>query len=172
MKTISKVGLVIGGYLAAFLLAVLAVIASMLTAGPEAQASSGMSAFGDALLFVFVFAVTGSLPTAAALFFLRHYRPFWVGLSLVVVFTALMSAAAAVVFAIGRQVVGPSPLAAWADFSVLIILASPLFAVAFAVCGFFSPQRLERYVLFAAALIELMVCAYGGFVWLLPPLLS
>ena len=82
MKPSRRVGVVAAGYLAAFLVACAAVGVRLATrSGPDAQASSGMYAFGDALLFTGVFGVLALLPTGAALFFLRPYRRFWVALS-------------------------------------------------------------------------------------------
>jgi hypothetical protein len=78
MKPLGKAASVAGGYLTAFLIAVAAVaIHVALTNGPIQQASSGMYAFGDLLLFFGVFAVLALVPTAAALFFFRRYRHFW-----------------------------------------------------------------------------------------------
>jgi hypothetical protein len=63
---------VTAGYVAAFLMASAAVaIRVASTSGPDAQASSGMYAFGDALLFVAVCGVAALVPTGVALFFLR-----------------------------------------------------------------------------------------------------
>jgi len=82
VKPALKVPVIAGGYVAAFLLAFAAVaIRVATTSGPDAQASSGMYAFGDALLFVAVFAVTALAPTGAALFLLRPYPRFWAVLS-------------------------------------------------------------------------------------------
>jgi hypothetical protein len=75
MTAFKKVALVAGGYVAAALIAATAVaIGGADTSGPDAQASSGMSAFGDALLFVAVFGICALVPTAAALFFLTARR--------------------------------------------------------------------------------------------------
>src|SRR6267142_196801 len=69
MKPILKVGVVAVGYLAALLVASAAVAIRLAhTSGPDAQASSGMYAFGDALLFVVVFGVAALVPSGAALF--------------------------------------------------------------------------------------------------------
>ena len=74
MKPFLKIAVVAGGYIAAFLMALAAVAIQMAsTSGPAAQASSGMSAFGDAILFVAVFGLCSLVPTVAALFFLRSY---------------------------------------------------------------------------------------------------
>ena len=68
MKQSVKIGIVAGGFAAALLIAVAVVALHIaLTSGPTAQASSGMYAFGDLVLFVAVFCVVGLAPTAAAL---------------------------------------------------------------------------------------------------------
>lgn len=67
--------MVIGGYIAAFLIAWAAVsIQAAGTSSADAQASSGMSAFGDAVLFVVVFGVAALVPTGAAFFFLMSKK--------------------------------------------------------------------------------------------------
>jgi len=88
MKPMLQVGLVALGYVAAFVIAsVVTAIRIALTSGPDAQASSGMYAFGDAFLWLNVFGICALVPTAAALYFLRPYRRFWelVGFTAVVV---------------------------------------------------------------------------------------
>ncbi len=104
MKPIFKIALVAGGYVAAFLMAS-AVVAIRVanTSGPDAQASSGMYAFGDAVLFVAVFGVAALVPTGAALFFLRPYRRVWTALSASGLAVAVTGIAAAVLFALGRS---------------------------------------------------------------------
>ena len=78
MRPLLKVGVVAIGYIAAILIASGAVaIRLAFTSGPEADASSGMCAFGDALLFVTVFGIVALVPAALALVFLRPYRRFW-----------------------------------------------------------------------------------------------
>ena len=70
MSGLTKVGLVIGGYILACLIAVGTVYAyewSIPTAA--SQASSGMYAFGDLILFVSVFGFLALFPTGLALYF-------------------------------------------------------------------------------------------------------
>ena len=75
MSRFMKLVVVAGGYVAAILIAVVTVSARNLSIDPAvALASSGMYAFGDALLFVAVFGVLSLIPTGAALYFLRPYR--------------------------------------------------------------------------------------------------
>ena len=71
MSRFAKLGLVIGGYVAACLIASGAVYANQLfTQGAASQASAGMSAFGDFILFAGVFLVLALIPTGLALYFL------------------------------------------------------------------------------------------------------
>lgn len=71
MKPLLKIAIVLGGYLLAFLIAAGAVALHMaLTSESNAQASGGMSAFGDLILFIVVFGAVALVPTGAVLFFL------------------------------------------------------------------------------------------------------
>jgi hypothetical protein len=71
MSGLAKWGLVIGGYVMACLAAVGVVYVYQLFAQDAAsQASAGMSAFGDLVLFAGVFGVLMLLPTGLGLYFL------------------------------------------------------------------------------------------------------
>jgi hypothetical protein len=71
LSGLAKLGLVIGGYVAACLIASGVVyVWELFTQGPIAQASSGMYAFGDLLLFIGIFGVLALIPTGLALYFL------------------------------------------------------------------------------------------------------
>jgi len=167
-KLFLKVGMVAVGYIAAFLVASAAVAIRLAnTSGPDAQAASGMYAFGDVVLFVAVFGVAALVPTGAALFFLRPYRPFWTVISAFGLSIAVTGLAAVAAFAIGRHA-APSPLATWAAFSVLRILVAPLLALTFLVCAVFSPYRFPRLALLAGTVMEAAVSAYGGLIWFVP----
>ena len=62
MKPAAKVTLILGGYVLAILVAFAVVsIYVAATSGPERQASSGMYAFGDSLLFLAVFGFAATL---------------------------------------------------------------------------------------------------------------
>ncbi len=173
MKAVSKVAAVAAGYVAAFLVASVAVaVRQAATNGPGAQAASGMYAAGDAMLFVAVFGAVALVPTAGALFLLRHYRPFWTVLSGFAVAVAVTGLTAVVLFAVGRHVPPPSALTTWGALSVLRILIAPLFAATFLVCAVFSPYRVPRRAFLAATVMETAVTAYGGFVWFVPLWLS
>jgi len=120
MKSSLKVTVVAGGYVSAFLAASAAVAIRMAsTSGPDAQASGGMYAFGDSVVFVAVFGVLALVPTGGALYFLRPYRRFWIVLSRLCLAVAVTGLTAAILFAAGRHAAPPSPLATWAGLSVL-----------------------------------------------------
>ena len=71
MSTLAKLGLVIGGYVVVCLAASGAVYAYQLfTQGEVSQASAGMYAFGDLILFVGIFGVLALFPTGLAVYFL------------------------------------------------------------------------------------------------------
>jgi hypothetical protein len=75
MKPMVKVAIVAGGYLVAFLMASAAVaLHSALSGESGAQASGGMSAFGDLILFVAVFGAVAVVPTGAAFIFLMSRK--------------------------------------------------------------------------------------------------
>jgi hypothetical protein len=166
-------GAVAGGYLAAVLVAsAAAAIRHASTSGPDAQASSGMYAFGDALLFVAVFGVVALAPTSAALLFLRPYRRFWIVFSIVGLDVAITGLAAVVLFAVGRHAAPPSPLATWAGLAVLRILLAPLLALLALVCTILSPYGFPRLALLAVTVVEVAVSAYAVFVWFVPSVFS
>ena len=164
-----RVGLVTAGYAGAFLIAS-AVVAIRVarTSGPDAQASSGMYAFGDFALFVAVFGLLALVPTGTALYFLRPYRRLWAVLSAFALGVALTGVAAVLLYALGRHAVAPSPLATWAALSVLRILLALVLAPAFLVFALLSAYRSPRFALLTATALEVGVAVYAGFVWFFP----
>jgi hypothetical protein len=73
MSRLTKFGLVIGGYVAACLIASAVVyIWQQYTQDASAQASAGMYAGGDLLLFMGVFGVLALMPTGLAVYFLAR----------------------------------------------------------------------------------------------------
>ena len=71
MSRLVKLGLVIGGYVAACLIASGAVyVNGLFTQNAAAQASAGMFAFGDLILFIVLLSVLALIPTGLAVYFL------------------------------------------------------------------------------------------------------
>jgi hypothetical protein len=173
MKPVTKIGVVVGGYIAALLLAAVAVALRVaVTSGPNAQASGGMYAFGDLLLFLGVFGVAGLVPTGAALYFLRPCRPFWDVVSGLGMVVALTGVGAAVIYAFGRPAAAPSPLAPWAALAVLRLLAAPILALVFLVGAALSAFRVPRRRFLAAVALEGLVTGYMAIVWFGPLLFT
>ena len=78
MKCLVKCGAVLAGYIIAWVAASTAVAIRVAdTQGPDAQASAGMYAFGDLILFLGVFGILELFPTGLALYFLRRFERFW-----------------------------------------------------------------------------------------------
>lgn len=167
MKPVARVAVVAGGYIAAVLIASAATaIRIAATSGPVAQASSGMYAFGDSMLWLGAFGICALAPTGAALYFLRPHPRFWNVLSVVALVVAATGLVSAVLFGLGRRALEP-PLMLWAQASVLRILVAPLIAITFLVCALFSPFRRPQVALLVATAIEAGVTAYGWLTWLL-----
>jgi len=166
MKTTTKVGLVVAGYVAAILVAVAAVaIHVVLTSGPDSQ--GGMYAFGDCLLFLAVFGVSAVPPTCAMFYFLRSHRSFWRPLSI----TALVIAATGLVAFVDDLGAGEagtgSLLGSWSAFGLLRILVAPLFATVFLLSSLFASDRLSRAALLLATLVEVSVFTCLALRWVL-----
>jgi hypothetical protein len=74
VRTLSKLGLIAGGYVAAALIASAAVaVHGTLTAGAS-RGADGMYAFGDFLLFLGVFGFLALFPTGLAVYFVLVRR--------------------------------------------------------------------------------------------------
>lgn len=163
----ARLGFVLGGYVGALAVAVLALVAyASMTSGPDRDASSGMYAFADALCFILVFAAGSIVPTGLLLYFLRALAaPWpvfaWVGLGVSV--TGLLAA----VDIAGSHV----EYGIWSTLAVPRVFLAPLLAGLFALAGVFSPSRTNQRCLFAAAGIECMTSSYGFIHWFVPAML-
>lgn len=165
MERTGRAALIAGGYGAALALAVAVTGLHMATESP-ADASSGMMAFGDALLFLGTFGLAALVPTGAALWALRDRPRFWdvsAGLALVVAATGLAALAAY----LAARGVSASPVAlVWGGFAVLRVLAAPFLAGLFFMAGVFSPGRRARLGLLVAAGLEGLVFGVVALLWL------
>ena len=82
LRPAAKVGIVLGGLVASFAVAYVAVcIRERLNQGPEAQAASGMYAFGDLLMGIAVFGLLALGPLALTLYWLRPVTRSYAGLT-------------------------------------------------------------------------------------------
>ena len=165
-KPIVRSAIVVGGYIAALLVASAAVAINVAaTSGPDRQGASGMYAFGDSMLFLGVFGIAAIPATGAALYFLRSARGFWRPLAIVGLVIAGTALAAAVLYLVGRGTVPGSTLQVWAGFSVLRILIAPLFGLAFFLAGLFAPTRSDRIALLVATSMEAVAFGAIALTW-------
>jgi hypothetical protein len=157
MKPLGKAGIVAAGYAAAFALAFGVTYLRMMAYenDPIAQASSGMYAFGDALLFVFTFGVAALPPTGLALYFLRPVQRFWNVIAVgALLFASTGVVAALVHWAERLQPQWASVLTWWPAFAILRMIIAPLVTAVFIVCAMFAPEQRPRRLLIIAAVCE------------------
>ena len=153
LRPAAKAGIVLGGFTAAFAVSWAAVaIRQRLTQGPEAQASSGMYAFGDLALGFIMFGGLALVPLGLGLFWLRPVARFWSTATWVALAYACTSPVALVVSGWLR-----APAGSWALLADARIGVMPLGALALATGGLFAPQPRSRWILIGAALMD------GGF---------
>jgi hypothetical protein len=155
-----KVGSVLAGYAVAFLAATVAVwFRVLLTQGnPDVQASSGMHAFADFLLFLGVFGVGALLPTGLGLYFLRPFPRLWTAVSITALATACTSPAAVAVLVLTSPQPADHPAWVLASFVALLRMAGgPLLAAAYMIAALFAPTRRSRWLLVGATGIESVI---------------
>lgn len=157
MKPWAKSGVVAGGYAAAFALASVAVYLRIkgYENDPAAQASQGMYAAGDTMLFVFVFGMASLLPTGLALYYLRTAQRFWSVIAACGLALAATGVVAAMLYWAERlQPQWASVLSGWPALAVLRTLGAPLVAAALIVCAALAPFPHARRMLWIAVLCE------------------
>ncbi|MGA2605375.1 MAG: hypothetical protein ABSG14_14230 [Verrucomicrobiia bacterium] len=164
MNRLLKLGLVLAGYAAALLVTCAAFYVRGLLMRPDtSQASAGMQAFADLILFVGMFGFLSLAPTALALYFLRSHVRFWTLFSILCLAFAFTGPVAAVL-------IKPS-WGAMEIFKIPRILGAPLLCLAFLISAIIAPpcgcrpcaltRRFSKWPLLAAALIEGAVSAYA-----------
>ncbi len=154
MKVIGRIGVVLAGYgLAAGVAS--GAVALNAAAQRGVDRSGGMSAFGDLVLFLGVFAVAAIPASSAGLYFLRGQGWFWSALAVLGPAIALTGILAAVLFlgSSGRAA-GESMIGVLSLYAVLRILAAPFCASVFLLAGIFAPKRPWRLALLFAATVE------------------
>jgi hypothetical protein len=163
--------MVAGGYFAALLLAAgLVFVYATLTDSPVRQASSGMSAFGDALLFLACFGAAAVIPTALGLFFLRQARAFWTALSMISLAVAATNLVAGLVIVINPGAGAPSAVQVAASLAVLRLFASVFLGPFFFLSSLISPEKRFRNYLLCATACEGLGCLFAFGHWFVPML--
>ena len=147
MRAAGKTAIVAAGYAFA-LAAAFAAERIYVAATPhvDRQAYAGMTAFGDAAVFVGALGLAALPASAAALWFLRGWRPFWPALA---TFACAWTALAFV--AIVPWVARLPAAGVWLGLAPIRALAAPLFALGAAVAALIAPSREVRIALWAVA---------------------
>jgi hypothetical protein len=148
-----KLGLVLAGYVTAFLLTcAFFYVRSLLTPQDPSQASAGMQAFADLMLFLAMFGFLSLAPTGLALYFLRRAERLWTVLPFACLAFAVTGPVAAAMIPRNSTIIG--------FFSLPRALGAPLFCLAFLISAAIAPRRCPYWPLLVAALIEAAVSAY------------
>lgn len=173
-KPLLKALVVLAGYGVALCAAsVMVYIRQLHTQGPDAQASAGMYAFGDAMLFVAVFGVAALPPTGLGLYYLRRIRIFWTILAIAALALAATGPLCAVALELVRHLASaPAFLQACASLGVLRLLVAPLLAAGFLLCACLSPTRFSRWALAGATAVEGLAAAFAVLQWFILPRLQ
>ena len=162
MNKLSRIGLVVGGYVAAFSVAsVLVYIRQLHTSGPDAQAAAGMYAWGDFVLFVTVFSVLALIPTGFGLYFLRPYQMVWTVLSVLALAVAITGPVGACLSAWAlRFPLHGSVLEIAGALGFLRAMGAPLLAMVFLTCAALAPAKRQRLAMLMATGFECAASAY------------
>ncbi len=163
MNRVAKVGIVLGGYVAAFVVAGVAEhIRWLNTQGPDSQASGGMYAAGDAFLWAAVFFLVALVPTGFWLYFLRAFPRFWARAPRAAVTFAVTGPVAVVVVALAS--LHPWGLSPGVVLTFLALMRMFLAVAAVAFDGLFallSPTRSARRSFALAGAVEAVVVTLG-----------
>lgn len=171
MKSVVKVLVVLAGYSLALFAACAAVYVRQLnTQGTDAQASAGMCAWGDAMLFGAVFGGVALFPTGLGLCFLRPLRVFWTILAIGALALAVTGPVCAVALELLRPLPNPPAfLQLFACFGIFRAFAAPLLAPAFLLCACLAPTRFPRWMFLGATALESVTAAYSLLHWFIVP---
>ena len=162
----ARVGVVVGGYVAALAFAILVVAVHIArSSAADRDASSGMHAFADASLFLLAFGAASIPATGLALHYLRSVRGFWTASAAVAMLVAISGVGSALAIADPRVA---AAIGSWSTLAVPRILVAPAFAGLFALSSAFSPSRGNRWCLIGAAAMECVTSLVGALRWFLP----
>ena len=158
MKTLTKTGIVFAGYACAFALAVVVTYIKMRATAnsPDADASSGMHAFGELLVFVFTFGFAALVPSGFAFYFLREVRAFWKAVAVCAAVLAATNVVAGAVYWAQWLLPHVPMLDSGSAFAVLRMLVAPIVMATILVCAEFAPEPRLRRIMRLAAAVEIL----------------
>ena len=158
----TKIALVIAGFILAFAGASLAAYLDDLATSRFDAQSGGMVAGGEMILFIGVFAFLSLFPIGLVLFFLRSSEKFWNLFSIFAIGLALTGPMAEG-YMMAVRILSMSTHSSWvffAFFGMLRVFGSVVFGFGFVLFAFISPLKEPRRRLLFAAAIEGVLFLY------------
>lgn len=165
-KNLLKVFGILGGYGLAFLAGSLAVYINQLRT--PADASQGMAAFGDSILFLWVFGFFSLFPTGVVLYLLRPFVKFWTVLSEICFLLALTAPFLAFAMFWGSRGHHGMFWMTMAQIGVLRAFAAPVLALSFLVCAIVTWRMRSRWYFLSAAGLECILIVFILAYWFIP----
>jgi hypothetical protein len=165
MKTMTKIGLVIAGFILAFAGASLAAYLDDLATSRFQAQSGGMVAGGEMILFIGVFAFLSLFPMGLALFFLRSSEKFWNLFSIFAIGLALTGPLAAG-YMMAVRILSMNTHSLWVFFSffaLLRVFGTVVLGFGFILFAFITTFKQPRRRLLIAAGIEMALFLYIAF---------
>ena len=164
MNKFVKIGIVIAGYILALIGAfVVTYIRELATQGTDVQASQGMFAFGQSMLFLLVFGVLALIPTVLAFYFLRSSEKFWNWFAVLSLAFSIMG----LVVVIANAVMNANDANTLSSFAavlsligVLGVFGAPLLIIGFLILAVIAPSAHPRLLLLASAGLEILAELY------------
>jgi len=164
MKKPVKIGIVIVGYILACVAAYVATyINELATRSTDAQASQGMFAFGQSILFLLVFGGLALIPTVLTFYFLRSSEKFWNGFAVLCLVFSIIGLIIVIANALMNANVlhiAESSATVISLFGVLGAFGAPILIIGFLVLAVIAPSRRPRVLLFASAGLEILGGSY------------
>jgi len=159
-----KAGIVLALYAAALIGACgVVVLHAMTIPAADMQASGGMYAFGDSILFLGTAGFLALFPTSLAFYWLRPVEWFWRIASIAGLLAAITGPATVALeivisrFHLEQPNWGLAQFLGWHR-----IAGAPLLAAGFFICALITPMWWARRAPLTSAAIECVVSVYGG----------
>ena len=160
MNRSTKIGIVIVGYILAGAVASASTyIQELATRGTDAQASQGMFAFGQSILFMLVFGGLALIPTVLAFYFLRSSEKFWNGFAVLCLGFSITGIIIVIANALMNENIlhiAESSADVISLFGVLGAFGGPILIIGYLVLAVIAPSRRPRILLLASVGLELL----------------
>jgi hypothetical protein len=163
-----KILLIVLGYGLAFLLATAIVYVNQtyFQNPVDAQAASGMYAFGDMILFLGAFGSLALIPTVAGCLFFKSFKKFWTicsSLGLAFAIFGVVAEVANIILSRTPVFNSSSPGAIVSVLGILHMFCTPITFALFLIVGFIAPKGKARNYFYISASLEFFVGLYTVF---------